>query len=68
MKKKKMLGALKLNKTTVANLHNSEMNGLRGGDESDPTLCFTKCLTNCDLCRTYPGNPECGFTKSPPCI
>jgi hypothetical protein len=67
MKKKKMLRALKLNKTTVVNLHNLEMNALRGGEETDPTLCFTKCLTDCDLCQTYP-NPLCGFTRKPLCI
>ena len=33
MKKKKMLRALKLNKTTVVNLHNLEMNALRGGEK-----------------------------------
>lgn len=64
MKKKKLLGALKLNKKTVSNLNNVEMHALHGGDASDPTLCFSKCLTNCDLCRTY---QQCGFTKYPHC-
>lgn len=67
MKKKKMLGALKLNKTTVSNLNNLEMHALHGGDASDPTVCFSKCLTNCELCPTHPQNPQCGFTKNPPC-
>jgi hypothetical protein len=70
MKKKKVLEALKLNKTTVANLNNLEMHALHGGDDTDPTepsgytVCFTKCMTNCDLCRT---DQLCGFTKYPHC-
>jgi hypothetical protein len=49
MKAKKFPKKLRLNKTTVANLGNTSMNGLRGGrpltSVDDPYRCYTKCDT-----------------------
>jgi natural product precursor len=49
MKVKKFNKKLGLNKSTVANLNNSDMNAVYGGVTNEPTVCVTKCATNCCL-------------------
>jgi natural product precursor len=58
MKTKKFNKKLALNKQTISNINNDEMNVLRGGDSID-TLCPVKtcpptrtCQTWCTICIT----------------
>jgi len=56
MKPKSLNKKLMLNKTTVANITNSEMKKVHGGDTA--SRLKTVCLTNCDYCLT----PLCSYT------
>ncbi|MCU0290004.1 MAG: class I lanthipeptide [Acidobacteria bacterium] len=49
MKTKKIDKKLILNKNTISNLGNEEMNRLKGG-ETLRTECFTACATGCYAC------------------
>ena len=54
--KRKMNKQLTLNKETIANLGARELNGIRGGFETDPLECPTQepvCTTGCTA------NPKC---------
>ncbi|MCI0470841.1 MAG: class I lanthipeptide [Candidatus Aminicenantes bacterium] len=51
MKNKNFNKKLVLNKKTIIDLNNNEMNKLYGGVETQtPTVCRTRCVTNCDTC------------------
>jgi natural product precursor len=53
MKNKNFNKKLVLNKKTIVDLDNTEMNNLRGGVETEtPTICRTRCVSNCDTCPT----------------
>jgi natural product precursor len=49
MKTKTFSKKLSLNKKTVADLNNREMQGVHGG-ATEKSVCITRCVTNCDLC------------------
>jgi hypothetical protein len=71
MKTKKFRAKMALNKTTVANLDNHEMNAAEGGVISKfqcsvyITNCWTECTycnscnTECQTCYTYTCCTEC---------
>ena len=50
MKSKAFSKKLSLNKKTVANLNNKEMQGIYGGETVEPTICKTRCVTDCVMC------------------
>jgi len=61
MKTKTFNKKLFLNKNTVANLNDSEMKGIKGGETEypcftereslcNPSVCTTICFTQCELC------------------
>jgi len=51
MKTKIFNKKLSLNKKTVADLNNKEMQGVHGGAETvERTICITKCATDCPVC------------------
>ncbi len=51
MKTKSFGKKLLLNKKTVANLENKEMQGIYGG-ATEKTICFSACVTDCLGCDT----------------
>lgn len=50
MKTKKINRKLILNKHTISNLKDDEMNKLNGGVATGLTVCRTICITNCRPC------------------
>jgi natural product precursor len=54
MKTKSFGKKLALNKKTVANLENKEMQRIYGG-ATEKTICFSACVSDCLFCdiRTY---------------
>ena len=50
MKSKVFSKKLSLNKKTVANLNNKEMQDIYGGETVEPTVCKTRCITDCVAC------------------
>ena len=67
MKTKNLRNKLQLNKTTISNLHNLEMNRLKGGIIY-PTerTCFDTCLLTCQCPHTI-GVTCGGIANSCPC-
>jgi len=51
MKTKSFGKKLALNKKTVANLEHKEMQHIYGG-ETEKTICFSACVTDCAICIT----------------
>jgi bacteriocin-like protein len=49
MKTKTFNKKLSLNKKTVANLNDKEMQGIYGGETVEKTVCITRCVSDC-LC------------------
>lgn len=47
MKSKAFNKKLSLNKKTVANLNDKEMQVIYGGDTAEPSICITRCVSNC---------------------
>ena len=63
MKKNKLL----LQKITVANLSESEMLQIKGGEGTEATACAT-CDDNCDPSLTCPtGCESCGYCTADTC-
>lgn len=61
MKKKNLNQKLQLNKETIANLNNNEMNNVKGGTITQVETCGWK--TECRTC-----NPTCNDTCQSACI
>ncbi|HLP47939.1 MAG TPA: class I lanthipeptide [Candidatus Kapabacteria bacterium] len=59
MKTKKINKKLILNKETISNLKNDEMNRLKGGETIEFTICRTKCVTGCKACTEISGCIQC---------
>jgi hypothetical protein len=57
MKKVKFNSKLSLNKETVANLNNSELNNVKGGETNGVTVCWAICDTKADCPTNSPCNP-----------
>lgn len=71
MKPKKLANKLTLSKTTVSNLDNGDMNGVKGGFTDDCSLPASNCKTNCEpICRTQEITVcYCPYTEdSPHCL
>ncbi len=59
MKTKKIDKKLSLNKKTISNLGNNEMNSVHGGGTLDTLCCFPSCVSVCkcptgDTCIVCP--------------
>jgi len=50
MKTKTFSKKLSLNKKTVADLNNKDMQSVHGGATAEKTVCITRCVTDCALC------------------
>ena len=50
MKTKNFSKKLSLNKKTVADLNNKEMQAIHGGETVELTICRTRCVTDCVMC------------------
>jgi hypothetical protein len=59
MKTKSFVKRLSLNKKTVANLGNKEMEGIYGGD-TENSVCQTNCVTNC-ICEIRTFKSQCCY-------